>query len=315
MANGLEAEARMQLVRNTHGTFWRGTDIVLAQATRFPKGQTTEVIVNLKPSNLPPLTYIISHEEVYDVIGNMVEATGRSRFAQRGLAPSEETGVHIAHAIVRSDSRNNDGTVEREIPAIIQLTNFGTRDLETGPHTRMCHLFSKETGTTLKGQRLEESIEDGKISIEGTRGIDWFFKRTPNKIAEGIYVRIQPDSFRWIPEAEQALFLENEGETREVVDTLLTSLPEQGLPERILLIAETPPIRLSNRYAVLSSTVFIRSDMSEKLSPELTASESASQINARLLHNVRTDWPVRLEIDTDTKRLPEYVLFTFYPDA
>ncbi len=291
--------------QNEERKFWKGQDVQVATDVFLNTTARIPVPVLIYPESLPPM------DSLDPVNFYFLHGSVRSRWAQLGVDLEEEVGPKIAEALIVSVGPKDKPT--SSFLGEVVLHNRAARPIHIPRGARVFRLYYDVKEAALFGKDLVYAFTSGNIKIEGEFGKDWSWAysngtpRVEDNIV-GMHVRIDSRGRRWIPpNADNTVVTVDDSipDYRVKIDELLVPVPHAQ--ERVLWIGQTNKITLSSVEAVLDRETLSSIDMSAR---RLT---KGYQINSRLIDDGRTNWSVRVEILSPTKRseISNFVTFRF----
>lgn len=298
----LERLEQRNLPRNVEGKFWKGPDVRIT--TDILLNATAKVPILIYPESLPSMDCLYPNNLPF------LHGSVRSRWAQLGVDLEEELGSRIAGALVAS--RDPKDSITSPFFGEVVLHNRAARSIHIPKGSRIFRFYYDAKGSALSGEELIYDFTSGNIKVEGEPGKDWVWaygsedsRRDDNII--GMHVKINPRGRRWIPpDVDSVVTVDDSADDyRTKIDEFLVPVPHTQ--EAILWVGQTNRITLSSVEAVLDRETLSNIDVNAR---RLTR---GYQINSRLIDDGKTNWPVRVEILSPTKRsaISNFVTFHF----
>jgi len=184
---------------------WRGSALEIAQPTIVHKTAKASFILE---SRHLPFDGDISPSVLSELLIHI-----RSRYALVGL----DTPIDRVFKSHSKQSMPKNG--EREIIELIMI-NHGARPVELPKGAKPFHFFLIPPASYIQGEELEEMVgnEEGKaVYVQGSEGKDWSIDyettQAGERLATGLYLRIDPEERFWIPPSEDPIRLPDEEKT------------------------------------------------------------------------------------------------------
>lgn len=283
-----------QLRINLRHDFLKCPDIRVVEPTIIAPG-TQYVFVVIGPQHIAPLTYLANPQEV---IEQFTHFSMRSRFAQLGLEPHEETGAAIAAGI---DERFCDqkGALTSPFIARVPITNHSMRRILL-PDSGAFRAFYLNASTPTTGAELDQLVNKQELEFQGEYGRDWayMYKNGSNNSDDIVGIRVRLlDTFMWMPPSSDyaPVSIQPTGpQYRDEIDKLLVKPPVDFDPR--LLIGETIPFKTPDFLETIIVSDVHTGELTNNFSIEdLAEVRQANHIRSHLLDG-GTNWNVRVEI-------------------
>lgn len=277
--------------------YYKGIDVATKEAAVIR--DVALLAVDITPNHLPPFTL----ESPY--VWESLAVSVRSRYAQVGL--------DIPTDSIRSLFEAKFAIGEDNSSARIVVLNHGTRPVRIEKGARPFRLYTDSAKHAEKGEGLV-SLIGSEVGIEGKEGADWLFGRDGEGIPNGVYVRINPESRRWMPpnpDNSEIDVDETVTDYRPLIDPLLEPIQTVSNGKKRLIIAETEEITLSrNVDAIVDDVVHINDRGHIRF-------DTGKHTNSRVLDGGKTHWPVRIEMvsEENSDNMPNFVRFYFVRTA
>lgn len=280
--------------------FWKGADIASTQNVIVPRLGYSSVGMNIPHGGLP--NFLVQHPE----LASKIRASTRSRWAQLGLE-IEDNGTQLQEALASSSQgfENPNG-----LDISVQVNNHSQRDILIPLGARVFRSFYETEKHKYVGNDLLKVIESKKVAVEGKPGETWEIAYDSKKTPVGMYVKITNDR-RWIPRDRsrnpKLMQISDKGDKyRDEIDQMLVPVPET--PQVKLWIGETVRMTLAHEInGILHSAV------SPNLQGRGSLNSFGTHVNSHLIDGGKTDWGVRVEVNSSTVRaqMPNFAYFYF----
>lgn len=233
-------------------------------------------------------------------------ASMRSRYAQIGLHPADESLVYALEAYFNAE--DNDSF---NFP--FAITNLSNAPIFVPRGTEMMRFYVPPTKFIENGS-LEELVKDRTIQIDGKEGREWQFVYNSleknRKDIVGVALKIKENNRQYIPRRDEPISVSgSERNYRREVDRFLVPVEKRMDPYvACLWIGETSAIDLGNKVTGEIERNAYPGFRGNTLSPT-----TGEHINSRLI-DPSTGWPVRVEIFSPTQgeQVADWVVFRFF---
>jgi hypothetical protein len=254
---GVESQIRDQKDFERFGDeLWRGPALEIAQPTVVHKTAKASFILE---SRHLPFDGDVSASVLSELLVHI-----RSRYALVGL----DVPVQHASKLYREQRIPKNGeSVVIELPII----NHCARPVELPKGAKPLHFFFVPETAYIKGEELESIVgnESGKaICIQGAVEKDWRMdyetSPTGERLATGLYLKIDPEERFWIPASKEFIHLPEEETTtfqdiREFLANVLKRIddPEFPMHKNGMWIGKCPHLKLGpNIYVKLDNETY-----------------------------------------------------------
>jgi len=287
-----------RLQYSPEGRVWKGPDIATAEPVLIESFKSAEVPVLITPDSLPPLDELSPSR-------NGLGVSTRSRLAQLGIEVNNfPTESKKELMIVKKSSSS--------VVVPITVTNHCQRPISLAEGVKIARFYYERTGSSVVGENLKAIFREERLRVDGEMGNDWKFSHKDNDvkgIVDGVFLRVRDKGRRWIVPSKDPINITEqtlEGtEYRKAIDPLFKTIPDLATNQTILWIGETPQVILDEGWEI------IMDKRTYKLKGNRMMENQGVQINSRLLDGGKTNWPIRVEILSATKNMPDFVRVRF----
>lgn len=281
----------MSLSERINGSVTAGQEIIRIKPIAEVPTQKDTII---RPHSIQPVSVSV-FDALYQTSLDGHGASIRSRYAQLGLDCLD----HVALRVVEASKNGETGTT-------VLVINHSDRPVQLPGGEELFKLYGYKRGEFINGSSLTDLVTNGKIGIIGEQGKDWNYWRNQDGEICGIELKINHDSWTWIPPHpnNEAVSIHTDGHSREFRQTL----------NRILRpVSDDTPLNQTKLWiGETHAHLHVDSAFIGYLDPTIPNSGNLSQLNSPLLYGGNTDqWPIRVENIVMNNKPPETIVVVF----